>query len=553
MLNFQIKLDSKTKQKYMETPLYGKQLLTTTQLNKGTAFTIKEREAFNLLGKLPVQVESVTEQADRTYQQYQNYLTPLQKNIFLNQLHDTNLVLFYRLVIDHIEEMIPILYTPTVGTAVEKFSHEFQQARGLYISYENRDMIYTILDNRSNPEVDLVVVTDGGRVLGIGDQGVGAMLIPVAKLMVYGVCGGINPYHTLPIMLDVGTDNEALRNDRFYLGWRHPRIRGKEYQEFIAKFIAAFKRKFPHTLLHWEDFGRENAYWILNSYQNQVCTFNDDIQGTGAVTCAALSAAITITQSNFAEQRIVMFGAGSAGMGIADQICTAMTHFGLSIAAARQCFWFVDRFGLLTKDSKDLTPAQQPFVQARAELNGASLLEVIQQVKPTILIGCSAQAGAFSKEIITAMAKGVQQPIIFPLSNPTEKAEATPKDLLAWTNGKALIATGSPFANTAQCNNALIFPGLGLGSIAVGATRITENMIFAASQTLAAEAPIHKNKNAPILPSLKDSRAVAYKIALAVAKEACKDGVASADKSTLAQLVTDKIWKPEYLPFRKPS
>ncbi len=567
MLDFKIKKD-KDGQIYLETSMGGKPLLTTPQLNKGTAFTAEERQIFGLTGKLPAHIETLQEQVHRAYFQYQSCITPLQKNNYLNKLHDTNQVLLYKLIQHHEAEMIPIVYTPTVSVAVEKFSGEFQQARGLYISYERRHRIEEILDNRSNPEIDLIVASDGGGVLGIGDQGVGAMLIPVAKLMVYTVCGGINPLRTLPILLDVGTDNEVLLKDPFYLGWRHPRITGKEYDEFIDLFVSAVKKKLPHIFLHWEDFGRENARRILTHYQHEICSFNDDIQGTGTVTLAALLAAIKSIGSTLAEQRIVIFGGGTAGTGIADQIFNAMLRNGLNETEARSRFWMVDKAGLLIDTMSDLTHGQQPYARSSKEIanwpvkpsSPIRLLEVINQIKPTILIGCSAVSGAFTEEIIQTMAKQTTHPIIFPLSNPTEKAEATPTQLLQWTQGKALIATGSPFEpvfyngqvrKIAQCNNALVFPGIGLGVIAIQAKEVTENMLWTACTVLNRCAPIHQDSTAPLLPTVENALSAAREIAIAVAKQAQVDKVANITTGEVETLVDQHIWKPHYLPFRK--
>lgn len=569
MLDFKIKHDPKTNKEWMETSLSGKPLLTTPQLNKGTAFTKEERKLFGLTGKLPIIIENIDQQVDRVYLQYQSFGTPLQKNVFLNKLHDTNQMLFYKLMQNHEAEMIPIVYTPTVGTAIEKFSREFYQVRGLYIAYEHRYEIEEILDNRSNPEIDVVVVSDGGGVLGIGDQGVGAMLIPVAKLMVYTICGGISPYRTLPILLDVGTDNQILLNDPFYLGWRHPRITGDDYDEFISLFVQAIKRKLPNIFLHWEDFGRDNARRILHQYRNQLCTFNDDIQGTGAVTLAALMAGVKNLHSDLSKQRIVIFGGGSAGTGIADQLFDALCRFGLTDTDARSHFWIIDRAGLLFDDLTDLTSGQKTYARKRTEIeswqvpdrNQITLLDVVKHIKPTVLIGCSSAKGAFTREVIQEMHKHAAQPIIFALSNPTEKAEAVPTDLLEWTDGQALVATGTLFSgitykgqpvHIAQCNNALVFPGIGLGIIAIQATQLTDNMLWAACIALSECAPIHKNPKASLLPPIEKAQPTARHIAIAVAKQALADGVAKIKKEqTVEALVDANMWHPEYLTLRK--
>ncbi len=567
MLDIKFCYDAREKKKWLETSVSGKALLMTPQLNKGTAFSEEEREKFNLLGKLPAQIETIEEQISRAYQQFSSYQTNLQRNIYLGNLHDSNQVLFYALVSQHLQEMIPVIYTPIVGTAVKQFSQEFRTPRGLYINYTDINRIDKILDNRSNPDIDILVVTDGEGVLGIGDQGIGGMDIPVAKLMVYGLCGGINPINTLPILLDVGTNNQALLDDPMYLGLRHKRITGKDYDKFIEKFVTAVKRKFPNVFLHWEDFGRTNARRNLERFRNEVCTFNDDMQGTGVVTVAAILAAVKAAKSSLKEQRIVIFGAGTAGTGIADQICAAMIHEGMSSKEARACFWLLDRPGLLTENLSELTEAQRPYARAISEVsswhvsNNIGLAEVINQVRPSILIGCSAQTGAFSQPIIEAMASGIEHPIILPLSNPTEQCEATPQDLMNWTKGKALIATGSPFdpmvfngksIPVGQCNNALVFPGIGLGVVAAQAQSLTEEMLWAACVALAEFAPIHKDPHAPLLPSLEKAKEAARHIAIAVVNQARREGVARTTPDDVSEeLVQARMWEAHYLPFKR--
>lgn len=563
MLDFKIKKNPETQETWIETSINGKCLLTTPQLNKGTAFTREERSAFGLEGKLPNHIETLDEQVERALHHYQSLQNPLNRNIFLNELHDTNQVVFYSLVKKYLADMLPFIYTPTVGLAVEMFSKKFQRARGLYISYEERDHIDQILDNRSHPDLDLIVVTDGGGVLGIGDQGVGAMMIPVAKLMVYTLCGGIHPLRTLPIMLDVGTNNPALLEDPLYLGWRHPRITGKAYDAFIDQFVSVVNKKFPNVFLHWEDFERDHARHILDRYQDKLCTFNDDIQGTGVVALAAIMAALKVSQSQLADQRIVIFGAGTAGTGIADQIRDAMIAGGMSAQAAVSCFWLIDRPGLLTCDMDDLTDAQKIYARERWPHQGRQLIDVVKNIKPTILIGCSAVPGAFSQEIIQKMCQFVERPIIFPLSNPTHRAEAKPQDLLEWTDGKAFIAAGSPHqpvqfkgreVKFALCNNALVFPGVALGLISVGASRLNKDMLHVASQSLMECAPILKDPNAPLLPPIEIADQVAKIIALAVAKEAIKQGVASIPEGgldALAARIEGMVWRPEYVPLKR--
>ena len=565
MLNFNVVRDKKTEKTFVETSIYGKPLLTTPQLNKGTAFTTEERKAFELLGKLPHHIESLEEQVNRSYLQFASYKTRLQQNIYLNNLHNKNQILFYKLVGCHLDEMLPIIYTPIVSAAVQSFSLEFREPRGLYISHLDKDNMDEILNNRSNPDIDLIVVTDGEGVLGIGDQGIGGMDIPVAKLMVYGLCG-IDPTRTLPIFLDVGTNNQALLNDPLYLGLQQPRIVGKAYDDFIHTFVEAIKRKFPHVFLHWEDFGRGNARRILDTYQDDLCTFNDDIQGTGAVALAALLAACDLTSLSLEKHRIVVFGAGSAGTGISDQILDALVRKGLSLDDAYSCFWLIDRQGLLIKGDKTLTDEQQLYARNPDDILGwessnPSLLETIRHIKPTILIGCSAQPGAFSQDVIETMSQHCSQPIIFPLSNPDEKCEARPEDIVTWSNGLAVIATGTAFGpvtyqnhvrQIAQCNNALIFPGIGLGILAVRAKRLSKAMIWAASEALSRLSPSKNDPLLPLLPSLGDAQHIAAEVALAVAKTAIDTGLAEINQhSDLKQVIEDLFWEAKYLPFKR--
>jgi malate dehydrogenase (oxaloacetate-decarboxylating) len=569
MLDFKLRRDEHTGEKYIETSLCGKPLLTTPQLNKSTAFTNEERKDFGLLGKLPHRVETLDEQVKRTYLQYSSYTTRLQQNIYLNNLHDKNQVLFYKLLARHLGEMLPTIYTPIVGTAVKRFSHEYRQPRGLYIAHSDKSQIEEILKNRSNPEIDVIVVTDGEGVLGIGDQGIGGMDIPVAKLMVYSLCGGIDPTRTLPVFLDAGTNNQDLLNDPMYLGCRHPRISGKDYDDFIDAFVSEIHKQFPNAFLHWEDLGRNNARRILDRYQNQLCTFNDDIQGTGAVTLAALLAACDVTGSKLHDQRIVVFGAGSAGTGISDQIIELLVQDGLSLEEAYKHFWLIDRQGLLLNNDPDLTDSQKPYARDPKEIakwsinekQHPSLTDTIRHVKPTVLIGCSAQAGSFSQDIVETMAKTCERPIIFPLSNPDEKCEAKPSDILTWSQGKALIATGTAFpaveyhnrmVQIAQCNNALVFPGIGLGVLAVNATTLSKEMILAAAQALCKFSPSKKDSFLPLLPSLDDAQLVAKEIAVAVARCAIESGYAQVNHDAdLEKLINDMYWEPRYLPFKK--
>lgn len=569
MLDFNIARDKQTGELFIETSLTGKSLLTLPQLNKGTAFTQEERRAFGLLGKLPHRVETLEEQIKRAYLQFSSYKTPLQQNIYLNNLHDKNQMLFYKLINRHLGEMLPIIYTPIVGTAVKRYSQEYRQPRGLYISWPDKQFMDEMILNRSNPNIDLIVVTDGEGVLGIGDQGIGGMDIPVAKLMVYGLCGGIDPNRTLPVFLDVGTNNQELLDDPLYLGLRHPRINTQEYDAFVQTFVKTVQRHFPHVFLHWEDFGRGNARRILEQYEDKLCTFNDDIQGTGAVTLAALLAACDVTGIPLEDNRIVVFGAGSAGTGISDQIIDALMRHGLSKEEAYTRFWLIDRDGLLLQSDPNLTEGQKPYARRQKDIKGwslnekshPSLTDTVRHVKPTILIGCSAQPGAFSQDLIENMSMHCTRPIIFPLSNPDEKCEAQPADILNWSKGQALIATGTAFPAVefqnrmvpiAQCNNALVFPGIGLGILTVDAKHLSKGMIWAAALALSTHAPSRRDPFLPLLPTLDEAQIMAKAIAIAVAKAAIDEGLAQKNQTAdLEQIIQDNFWEPRYLPFRR--
>lgn len=554
--------------RYIETPLSGHDLLGCPELNKGCAFTLEEREQFQLHGLLPFRVETLSEQVGRMYAQYHGLQSALRKNIYLNALHDYNQTLFYQLVTQHLDEMLPILYTPTVGEAVQRFSVEHRQTRGLYVSFPDRNHLKKILANRLPKEVNLAIVTDGERVLGIGDQGIGGMAICNAKLMVYTLCGHINPHHALPIQLDVGTNNEKLLSDPMYLGWRHERIQGQAYDDFVDEFVTMLTQAFPEVFLHWEDIGRDNARRLLNRYQNQFCTFNDDMQGTATVIVAGILAGVRTNQSTLAEQRIVLFGAGTAGVGIVDELCMAMQHEGLSREEAQKRFWLVDRRGLIF-DGQAYLPFQTPYtrhINDVAEWNIRSketvtLLDVVKHVKPTILIGCSTVGGAFTEEMVKTMSEMTEHPIILPLSNPTELSEATPFDLMQWTQGKALIATGSPYPEVmvngkpvriAQGNNAFAFPGIGLGVMAVKAKRLTDEMLWAAVQALSECAPILKNKDHPLLPPLSEIQSISRQVARAVALTAQHQGLTSLESlDDLDRAINQTCWEPVYYPYKK--
>lgn len=477
-------------------------------------------------------------------------------------LQDRNETLFYRLLQEHISEMMPIIYTPTVGEGCRQYSHVFRRPRGLYISYLQRDEIPAILDNAPSDKPEVIVVTDGERILGLGDLGVGGMGIPIGKLSLYSVCAGIHPAATLPIMLDVGTDNSELLDDPLYLGWRHPRVRGQDYDDFIEAFVAAVKQKFPRVLLQWEDFSKHNAARLLERYRDRLCTFNDDIQGTGAVTVAGLLAAMKFLHSEFNEQRILILGAGSSAMGICDQIVAAMVHSGQTEQEAKRQLWLVDSKGLVHDSRSNLEHSKQKYARSLAGLKaaGLSFSEVVKNIHPTILIGTSGQPGAFTEEIVSEMAKHVPRPAIFPLSNPTSRSEATPAELLKWSDGRALIATGSPFPPVShegrlieigQCNNAFIFPGVGLGVIASGARRVTNEMFSAAARVLSEFSPILNCAQGPLFPPLKTVREISYRVALAVGAEAVRAGLTTRRLDSLEHAVMEKMWTSRYVPLKR--
>lgn len=546
----------------METSLTGQLLLDNPLLNKGSAFPEDERREFGLLGLLPLHCSTIEEQLVRTYENYRRKESDLERYVFLMALQDRNETLFYRLLQEHISEMMPIIYTPTVGEGCRQYSHVFRRPRGLYISYLQRDEIPAILDNAPSDKPEVIVVTDGERILGLGDLGVGGMGIPIGKLSLYSVCAGIHPAATLPIMLDVGTDNSELLDDPLYLGWRHPRVRGQDYDDFIEAFVAAVKQKFPRVLLQWEDFSKHNAARLLERYRDRLCTFNDDIQGTGAVTVAGLLAAMKFLHAEFNEQRILILGAGSSAIGICDQIVAAMVHSGQTEQEAKRQLWLVDSKGLVHDSRSNLEYSKQKYARSMAGLkaSGLSFSEVVKNIHPTILIGTSGQPGAFTEEIVSEMAKHVPRPVIFPLSNPTSRSEATPAELLKWSDGRALIATGSPFPPVShegrlieigQCNNAFIFPGVGLGVIASGARRVTNEMFSAAARVLSEFSPILNCARGPLFPPLKTVREISYRVALAVGAEAVRAGLTTRRLDSLEHAVMEKMWTSRYVPLKR--
>lgn len=551
---------------YLKVKLTDFALITNSLLNKGMAFTEKEREDFSLLGLIPPYESDLASQRSRSYFAFQSKGSDLDKYIYLRDLQDSNETLFYSLICHHLEEMLPIVYTPTVGLGCQRFSHVYRRARGVFIAYPYRDRIDQILANPRFDKVKAIVVSDGERILGLGDQGAGGMGIPIGKLALYTACAGIYPAATLPILLDTGTNNSELLKDPLYIGWRHERIRDKLYEAFIDDFVKAIKKRFPHVLLQWEDFAQINANPILDRYRNSLCTFNDDIQGTAAVAAGTLLAAIRVTGFPLTKQRIVVAGAGSAGCGISKLIMQLMVEAGLPQEEARKRFYLVDRLGLMTENMPAL-PFQKMFLQPHSVTanwqcerdNIVDLYDVVKHVQPTLLIGVSGQPGLFSEKIVREMARHVERPIIFPLSNPTLRAEAIPENIMNWTNGKALIGTGSPFKDIIkngkptrvdQTNNCYIFPGLGLGLITVKAKYITDEMFMVAAKALADTSPALQDPNANLLKPLGEIREISLKVAVAVAKEVIRSGLASyIPEQDLSTYIKNYMWQPEYLPY----
>ena len=549
------------------TGLGGYELLADPLRNKGTAFSEAERDAFGLHGLLPPNVSTLDEQMSRALQALRQFETDLERYSLLRDLQDTNETLFYATLVANLEELMPIVYTPTVGAGCQRFSSLFRKPRGLFLSLPHRNRIDHIFAQPRFDSVEAIVVTDGERILGLGDQGAGGMGIPIGKLALYTACGGLHPSTTLPILLDVGTDNADCLTDPLYVGWRHERVRGQEYDDFIEAFVTAVARRWPRVLLQWEDFAKNNATRLLERYRDRLCTFNDDVQGTAAVATGTLLAAITVTGVPLTGQRVAVVGAGSAGCGIANLIRAAMCDAGLSDREARARFFMVDQPGLLVEEMPGLAPFQLPFVQTRSAIEGWSLgrpdrielLDVVKNARPTVLIGVSGQAGAFSEQVVRAMADCTEQPIIFPLSNPTSRAEATPTDIEAWTGGRALMGVGSPFPpilrngarfKVDQTNNSYIFPGVALGALAVGATRISDGMFMAAAMALASSSPARDNSSHNLLPPVGALREVAAKVALAVAVQAHKEGYATeVPVDQIHQRIRDKIWTPRYVPL----
>jgi malate dehydrogenase (oxaloacetate-decarboxylating) len=552
------------------TTLRGRQVLADPRINKGTAFSDTERTELGLSGLIPPGHLTLEQQVSRVYAQFRRQSSDLARNVQLNEVQDRNEVLYYRLLAEHLTEMLPVVYTPTVGQAIENYSHEYRRPRGVYLSVDQPELIEQSLraSGLRPDDVDLIVATDAGAILGIGDWGVGGMGIAVGKLAVYTAAGGIDPGRSLPVLLDVGTDRQSLLEDPLYIGNRHPRVSRDEYDAFLAAFVAAVQMAFPRALLHWEDMGVQNARRLLDRYRDKLLSFNDDIQGTGAVNLAAVLAAVRATGIKLPDHRIVIFGVGSAGTGIADQLSAALAADGLSNEEACRRLWALDRRGLVVVGQSGLSEGQLRYARNAAEtadwprddtLGGIALAEVVRRVRPTVLIGTSGQPGAFTEDIVRQMAEHAARPVIMPMSNPTELAEATPADLISWTDGRALVATGSPFPPVeydgtkyliGQANNALVFPGLGLGAIAAGASRVTDGMLSAAAHAVA-DLVDTSARGAPLLPEVQALRATSAAVAAAVAQAARADGVA---RNVLADDVAGQVlalmWQPVYRPVR---
>jgi len=525
--------------------------------DRGVAFTEAERENLGLTGRLPSAVLTLDEQASRAYEQMRQQPSDLAKNVYLEQLHDRNETLYYRVLLDHLAELLPIVYDPTVGDAIERYSHEYRRPRGIYLSIDRPEDVKKAFDTLElgPDDVDLIVCTDAEEILGIGDWGVNGIQISVGKLAVYTAAAGIDPRRVIPVSLDVGTDNEALLNDPLYLGNRHARVRGAAYDAFIRTYLETAASLFPDALLHFEDFGPGNARRILVQYGDTYRIFNDDMQGTGAITLAATLSAIKVTGVPMREQKLVVFGAGTAGVGIADQLRDAMIRDGASPDQATAQVWLVDKQGLLTSDMADLRDFQQPYARDPAEIKGGtSLLQTIKHAAPTILLGTSTAHGAFTQEVIEAMSAAADRPIIFPISNPTSRIEAMPADVIAWSKGKALVAVGIPVPpveyqgvtyHIGQANNALLYPGLGLGTIVSGASRVTAGMLLAAAEAVAGQVDVTA-PGAALVPAVENLRASSATTAVAVVNAAIADGVATSKPDNPVQAVQDAMWQPAY-------
>lgn len=567
-MNFSIKVDPATWQQYISTPIKGKALLLDAFTNKGTAFTARERDELDLNGLLPPRVSTIQQQLERVYENFQAKPTPLEKYIYLASLQDRNETLFFRVCHERIEEMMPIVYTPVVGEACQKYSHIYRRGRGLYVSYEHRSIIEKVLSNYHTSNPSVIVATDGERILGLGDQGAGGMGIPIGKLCLYTLCGGLSPYSTLPIMLDVGTDNEERLRDPLYLGLQQKRVRGQQYQEFIDRFVAAVRRVYPNVLLQWEDFLKANAIKQLDRFRNQLATFNDDIQGTAAVVLSGIESGLRLTGKSMREQRMVFVGAGAAAHGIANLFRAALAEHGLSPEEAGRQIWMVDINGLVLSGCPGLEDFQGAYAKTAddvaslkcADRAHITLEEVIAHVKPTIVVGVSATPGMFSESVVRLMARLNERPMIFPLSNPTSKSECTAEEAIRWSDGRAIVATGSPFppvtfggrkSRIAQCNNAFIFPGVGLGVCVARATYISDGMFLAAAKALADQVTAEDLAESAVFPRLNRIRDCSQAIAAALIRRAVSEG--HADETILMNLektLQQAMWFPDYLPIR---
>jgi malate dehydrogenase (oxaloacetate-decarboxylating) len=562
---------------FVETSLTGLGLLSTPIFNKGTAFPESERDEFSLHGLLPPQVGTLDQQVARRLKAFRALGdgpdATFAKYTFMRDLQDVNETLFYALITRHVEEMLPVVYTPAVGEGCQRFSEIWRKPRGVFLSYPNRDRIETILGHPRYDGVRCIVVSDGERILGLGDQGAGGMGIPIGKLALYTALAGIHPLSCLPVFLDVGTDNAERMADPLYLGWKHERVRGAEYDKFVDRFVKVVKRRWPHVLLQWEDFAGHNASRLLERYRDVLPSFNDDIQGTAAVAVATVLAAVNVTGVPLTQQRFAVFGFGSAGLGIAELLRKSLLAAGLSDREARARFYAVDKDGLLIEGMSGLSKEQAAFARPKSEVkewargeHGVGLLEVMQRARPTVLMGVSGQAGAFGEDVVRAMARGLEQdgrvarPVILPLSNPTSRCEAAPADLLAWTNGQAIVGTGSPFGpvefdgrtvRIAQTNNSYIFPGMALGIISARAKRVSEGMIMAAAEALAAMSPTRKDAAGALLPPLESLRDVSMCVALAVGRQAAVEGLAAVKGEAFEEALRANVWEPVYLPYRR--
>jgi len=560
----------------VETSLTGLGLLSAPIFNKGTAFPESERDEFSLHGLLPPQVGTLDQQVARRMKAFRALTDDFARYTFMRDLQDVNETLFYALITRHVEEMLPVVYTPAVGEGCERFSEIWRKPRGVFLSYPNAARIETILNHPRYDGVRCIVVSDGERILGLGDQGAGGMGIPIGKLALYTALAGIHPLSCLPVFLDVGTDNTDRIADPLYLGWKHERVRGPEYDAFVDRFVKAVKKRWPHVLLQWEDFAGRNATRLLERYRNELPSFNDDIQGTAAVAVATVLAAVNVTGVPLAEQRFVVFGFGSAGRGISELLLKALITAGLSEADARKRFWAVDKDGLLISGLGSITEQQAAFARSAEEAHswkhgkhGTGLLRVVQQVRPTVLIGVSGQSGSFSEDVVRAMRQGLRdhghegrpiRPVILPLSNPTSRCEATPADLLRWTDGQAIVGTGSPFSavdvdgqqvKIAQTNNSYIFPGMALGILTSRAKRVSEGMIMAAAKALASMSPTRKDPNGALLPPLETLRTVSLGVAVALGRQAAVEGLAGVKGEAFVEALRASVWEPIYLPYKR--